>query len=165
MVFASRHGDCERTQGLMKEVAEGTPLSPAHFSVSVHNATVGLWSLLKGNRNPASSLAAGPDTFAMGLLEASMAVEQAPEQAVLYVFGEEELPEVHQAFVKDLPTRHAVAFLLQAGAPWRLTFCLDPEHRNAEVDTQLSLEMIKALTEGRNASWCGPRGSWSLHAS
>ncbi|WP_005036035.1 beta-ketoacyl synthase chain length factor [Holophaga foetida] len=165
MVFASRHGDCERTQGLMKEVAEGVSLSPASFSLSVHNATAGQWSLMKGNQGPCSALAAGPDTFAMGLLEAAMAAEQAPDQAVLYAFGEDELPQVHHPFVKDLPPRHATAFLVDAKASCRLELSLNPERRNPEPATQLSIEMVRALAEGRDVSWCGPRGTWSLHAS
>jgi len=165
MVFASRHGDCERTQGLMADVAKGEPLSPAHFSVSVHNATAGLWSLLRGNQAPASSLAAGPDTFPLGLLEAAMASLQTPELPVLYVFGEDELPEVHHPFLQDCPTRHAMALLVDPTASHRLTLSLDPTVKDPAPRTQLSLEAGRAWMEGRPLAWAGPRGTWSFHAS
>jgi len=165
MVFASRHGDCERTQGLMQEVAEGSPLSPAHFSVSVHNATAGLWSLLKHNPAPCSALAAGPETFVMGLLEAAMAAEQAPDQPVLYVFGEDELPEVHHPFLSDLPPRHAVALLVDAQAPFRLELSLEAENCDPAPGAQLSLEVMRVLTGVQASTWSGPRGTWSIRAS
>ena len=46
------------------------PLSPAAFTVSVHNASSGLLSISCKNRGYANSLAADEDTPAMALLEA-----------------------------------------------------------------------------------------------
>jgi len=49
-IFCSRHGDFRRTAGLLHAVAAGEPLSPAEFSVSVHNALAGLLSIATRRR-------------------------------------------------------------------------------------------------------------------
>src|SRR4051812_6705411 len=45
LVYVSRHGDLNRTLGLLQDLALGEPLSPTAFSLSVHNATAGLFSI------------------------------------------------------------------------------------------------------------------------
>ena len=47
LVFASCYGDIERVEKLIAQREEDGEVSPAGFSSSVHNATVGLFSLLE----------------------------------------------------------------------------------------------------------------------
>ncbi|EQD52842.1 hypothetical protein B1B_10544 [mine drainage metagenome] len=42
-VFASRHGSLTRTVQLLDSLSQREPLSPAAFSLSVHNSTVGFF--------------------------------------------------------------------------------------------------------------------------
>src|SRR4030095_4253261 len=44
-VFASRHGEFDRTLGILQSLAQREPPSPADFSLSVHNALAGLLSI------------------------------------------------------------------------------------------------------------------------
>jgi len=59
LVFASRHGEAERTLAILGDLAAGAEVSPLLFSMSVHNAVPGLLSILRGNRAPATALAPG----------------------------------------------------------------------------------------------------------
>ncbi|WP_082627241.1 beta-ketoacyl synthase chain length factor [Colwellia sp. TT2012] len=45
LIFASQHGDLAKTITLIKDAALGENLSPTKFSLSVHNATTGLFSI------------------------------------------------------------------------------------------------------------------------
>lgn len=70
LCYASRYGELERVVKLIKQEHEENEISPAGFSFSVHNSTIGLFSLLKGLHIPYNSIAAGEETFCAGLLDA-----------------------------------------------------------------------------------------------
>src|SRR5262249_34348958 len=67
-VFCSRHGEFRRTLGLLQSIARREESSPAEFSLSVHNALVGLLSIATGNHAGHTAIAAGPDSFGFGLV-------------------------------------------------------------------------------------------------
>lgn len=163
-VFASQHGDCERASQLMEDVAQAQPLSPTAFATSVHNAIPGQWSLLRQDRSPSSALAAGPDTFALGLLEAGLAWRRQPDRPVLYLFAEDRLPEVFQGFSQDQPVPHALALLIGEPGSVRLELAWEPALRDEDPPAALSLQALEALARGANmAPWTGTQGTWSLH--
>lgn len=68
-VFASEYGDFERVEKLITQRIEDGEVSPAGFSASVHNAVIGLFSLLEGIKAGYNSISAGKDTIAAGFLE------------------------------------------------------------------------------------------------
>ena len=70
LVYASRYGELERVVKLIKQEHEENEISPAGFSFSVHNSTIGLFSLLKNIHKSYNSIAAGEETFPCGLLDA-----------------------------------------------------------------------------------------------
>lgn len=69
LVFASEYGDFERVAKLITQRIEDGEVSPAGFSASVHNASVGLFSLLEGIKTGYNSISAGKDTISAGFLE------------------------------------------------------------------------------------------------
>lgn len=69
-VFASRHGEVARTVKLLRDLADDAPLSPASFSLSVHNAIGGIHSIASDVVTPITAISAGPDTLSAALLEA-----------------------------------------------------------------------------------------------
>lgn len=69
LVFASEYGDVERVEKLINQRKEDGEVSPAGFSSSVHNAVVGLFTLLKGINKSYNSISAGKKTVSTGLLE------------------------------------------------------------------------------------------------
>ena len=72
LCYASRYGELERVLKLIKQKNEENEISPTGFSFSVHNSTIGFFSLLKNLHHSYNSVAAGEDTFACGLLDAVM---------------------------------------------------------------------------------------------
>ena len=108
VVFASRWGEIGTTIKLMRQFHEEGEMSPAGFSNSVHNATPGHLSLLLKNTAPYTAVAAGPDSYAMGLLEATTYPGK-----VLFVYAEEETPEFYKGEFKDLQVAHAKAMLIE----------------------------------------------------
>jgi len=103
LVFASRHGSLARTVELLECLARDEPLSPAAFSLSVHNSSAGLFSIARADRSPATALAAGPRTMAAAVLEGvGMLTEGA--FAVLVVYADETPPPEYRIYVEpDAP--------------------------------------------------------------
>jgi hypothetical protein len=89
-VFASPHGELNRTQSLLTSLAHDEPLSPAAFSVSVHNTASGLYSIASGDRSPSTAIAAGADTLPLAVVEAAGTLRQVEQ--VMVVFADEPLP-------------------------------------------------------------------------
>ena len=72
LVYASRYGELERVVKLIRQEHEDNEISPAGFSFSVHNSTIGLFSLINNLHSSYNSIAAGEDSFSAGLLDAVM---------------------------------------------------------------------------------------------
>ena len=69
LIFASEYGDVERVNKLIKQRNDDGEVSPTGFSSSVHNASIGLFSLLEKNKKGYNSIYAGKRTIATGFLE------------------------------------------------------------------------------------------------
>ena len=92
VVFGSAYGELGTAEALMAQAFEDNSASPARFRHSVHNTAPGLLSISAHNRLPSTAIAAGWDTVAMGLLEATAPLRSGA-QRVLLVFAEEPVPE------------------------------------------------------------------------
>jgi Beta-ketoacyl synthase, N-terminal domain len=113
LVFASRHGSLSRTMELLECLARNEPLSPAAFSLSVHNSSAGLFSIARADRSPATALAAGPRTLMAALLEgAGMLTDGAV--AVLVVYADETPPPEYRVYVETDTPVFALGLLLTA---------------------------------------------------
>lgn len=89
-VFTSAHGDLPITDGLCRTLAENPlALSPTRFHHSVHNAGSGYWAIGSGSHAASTALAAGPRSFAAGLLEA-LCLCAADDEPVLLVGSDTE---------------------------------------------------------------------------
>lgn len=125
MVFASRHGETPRTLALLQDLARGEPLSPTQFSLSVHNAVIGQWSILRGDTSEMTAVAAEGDGLEHALLEAAgLLADGAP--AVLLVITEESPPDLYRPLVDDVPFAYALALRLVPGHDWSLTLAPAP---------------------------------------
>ncbi|AZC22189.1 beta-ketoacyl synthase chain length factor [Pseudomonas sessilinigenes] len=120
LVFISRHGETPRTFEILSDLAAEQPLSPTQFSLSVHNAVIGLWSIMRGETSEMSALAAAGDGLEHGLLEAAaLLAEGAPH--VLLVIAEEQPPPVYADWIDDVPFPYALGLLLTPGDDWQLS--------------------------------------------
>ncbi|WP_322365517.1 beta-ketoacyl synthase chain length factor [Pseudomonas sp. Teo4] len=137
LVFVSRHGETPRTFAMLSELAERQPLSPTQFSLSVHNAVIGLWSIMRGETSEMTALAAEQDGFEQGMIEAAaLLAEGAP--AVLLIVTEELPPEAYRPWIDDVPFSYALGLLLTPGQQWRLTPGQTSEQHGTELPHALS---------------------------
>ena len=129
-VFASRHGSFGTTVQMLESLARDEPLSPTKFSHSVHNTQAGLFSIWSGNQQVAQSLASRNETFEQGFLEAVCLLARAGDRPVLFVTGDEALPEPVSHLSEDPDPPYAVALLLrpEAGPGDVVELDLDARH-------------------------------------
>ncbi len=86
LIFASCYGDIERVKKLINQRKEEGEISPTGFSFSVHNATIGLFSLLNSIKASYNSISAGEDTLQNALLEAILETKNSP---VIFCYAED----------------------------------------------------------------------------
>jgi hypothetical protein len=159
VLFASRHGEAERTLAILQDLAAGAEVSPTLFSLSVHNAVPGLWSILTGSRAAAGAVSAGPETFAWGLADALAWHRTDPSGPVLYVYADDPLPD---PWAGPVPrgVAHALALLVGEPASRHLSMSREPAPDQAEPETAQSLLCCRALRAGTAAAWTGTGSAW-----
>lgn len=113
-IFCSRHGEFDRTLGILTALATGEPVSPAEFSLSVHNALAGLLSIAWQNRAGHTTIAAGVDSFGSAMIEALACILERPDVPVLLVYLEDPLPKPYSEIADSEETRIALALVLTA---------------------------------------------------
>jgi hypothetical protein len=114
-VFCSRHGEFDRTVSLLRSIAAREPVSPADFSLSVHNALAGLLSIATRNPRGHTAIAAGEDSFGYGMLEGALCLATVPDEKVLVVYFDAPLPEMYAPIGGDAAAPVALALLLAPG--------------------------------------------------
>lgn len=165
LVFASRHGETTRTLAILGELGRDEPLSPTQFSLSVHNAIIGLWSILRADNSEMTAMAAAGDGLEQAMLEAAgMLMDGAP--AVLLVVAEELPPELYRPHIDDVPFSYALALLLKPGNAWSLH--LTPGSAGSPAAWPHPLNLLRALHGGQRTLthyWKGRQWTWSRNAA
>lgn len=95
LVFSSRYGDSENTVQLLCDLANGESLSPAKFSISVHNALAGMFSIFSKNKMPHTAISAGQNSFHHALLECISLLKEDLLRTIVLVHYDEPLPEFY----------------------------------------------------------------------
>ena len=137
-LFSSRHGDYERTYGMLNALAEDNCLSAAEFSLSVHNALCGLLSIALQNRHGHVAISAGRDTFGCALMESALLLQENPTRSILLIHYDAPLPEVYHSVGGEDERTLVAAFTIQAPHPGRSPILLDWLPANACLDCQPS---------------------------
>lgn len=75
LVFASNYGDFDRVEKLITQRKEDGEVSPAGFGMSVHNAVIGLFSLLEKINTSYNSVSSGEKSISAGFLESLLSSE------------------------------------------------------------------------------------------
>jgi hypothetical protein len=111
-VFCSRHGEASRSVDMLSDLAQNVLLSPASFSLAVHNATGGLFTIARGDQANNIALAAGSSTIEHAVIEACGLLADG-EPAVLLVAYDCPLPSIYSTFEECAEQPHAWAWLMQ----------------------------------------------------
>jgi len=116
-VFASRHGEADRTVAMLQALSREEALSPAQFSLSVHNAVSGVFSIAREDPSAVTALALRTEGPSLALLEAAMILAESVAERVLCVIYDKPMPEPYASAEPDLGPSlpYAAAFLLHRG--------------------------------------------------
>jgi hypothetical protein len=93
-VFASRYGEWGQTLGLLESIAHGEDISPAGFSMSVHNTAAGIYSIINKNTAAYTAISGIDMTFDTALIETLGRLNG--QENVLLVIAEEHVPDIYK---------------------------------------------------------------------
>lgn len=151
-VFASCSGDMDIVDDICRALTEQpVALSPTQFHNSVHNASAGYWGIANQARAASTSLSAFDASFAAGLIEATLQVNESSGEPVLLVcFDVMTRPPL--ALARPVPFPFAVAMLL-SGDPLRSLgqLRLDPAAPLGESRMQGALETLRTANPAARA--------------
>lgn len=139
-VFCSRHGELERSVTMLKALADEEPLSPTQFSLSVHNAIGGVFSIARKDPSAITALALGDGDFSQALVEAEMILEEGNHDEILCVIYDEPIPDIY---------RDSSSTQVAPSAPYAAAFVLGSSQSSIieHEDDQPHLAFSVALAE------------------
>lgn len=111
-VFASQHGEVARTTDILNGYFRTGEVSPTSFSLSVHNAISGIYSIANGFRGNITAIAAGDDSLMMALLESAAILRSDAVDRVLCVVYDQAVPEELNCYQSGPDFGFAIALLL-----------------------------------------------------
>lgn len=123
LVFASRHGDQAKTLQLLSEIGCQSPLSPAAFSMSVHNATAGLLSIAKKATGPHTALSADARLLSAAIIEAYGQLVAGVRSVVCVIYDLPLPSDYNYHEIQDFPFAVALELTLAQGKPLSLAAC------------------------------------------
>ncbi|PCD00883.1 beta-ketoacyl synthase chain length factor [Halopseudomonas pelagia] len=157
IIYASRHGDVTSSLDMLTSLARGDELSPARFSMSVHNAVMGVYSIARKHHSPIQALGAAGDEFEALMCEA-LGYLATGHKAVIVVLSEGEMPAEYADYAEHCEQPSVVAMRLTSHLGRKLVSapCARPGH-----PTPLD---IMAWLEAPD-TWLAARQSWRLENS
>ncbi len=113
LVFSSTHGELAKSLTMMEQLEQGEEISPTAFSLSVHNAIAGLFSMAFHDQNQTTVIAPGKEGLCAAFIETAGLLQEGHEK-ILLVFYDEPLPEFYPAepFQLSYPRESALALLI-----------------------------------------------------
>lgn len=162
-VFASRHGELQRTVGLLHNLARDEGISPTIFSLSVLNSGAGVFSIARNDHAPATAVSAGVESFGFGLLEAHMRAGAAHERPVVYVYADAPAPDPLGHQRGDPDSVFALGILIDSKGTQRLHTEIRP-HTACEGDSTLQADACLGALKQGTGQWVAShrRWHWSL---
>jgi hypothetical protein len=164
-IFCTRHGEFQRTLNILKSLSAREPVSPAEFSLSVHNALAGLLSIAWKNTAGHTTISAGADSFGSGMFDAIACLKSQPADPVMIVYFDDLLPEPYDALGDHDETCLALAMLV--GAPNNdaddLTISFEPRARETTAlsATGQALDFLRFILSGESErTSIGERLQW-----
>lgn len=111
-IFASRHGDTELSLSLLEGIGRDEPMSPTNFSLAVHNAVSGLFSIARNDTSEVTAIAATEGLVLQIFFEAVGQLQYSDR--VLCVIYDVPLPDFYLRHCADAddPFPYAIAMIL-----------------------------------------------------
>ena len=167
-IFASRHGELNRTITLLEDIIDGQSISPIGFSQSVHNTASGIFGILTDNKTSTTSIAAGVETFSQALIEAYAQLKQ-DSTPLLIVFADDPVPPIYDEYTDELELPLAICFEIALATPQTTTkLAIDfVDGEESSMTPQLSYcQLIASIASKASLSGRLSGKNWTLtHAS
>ncbi|AJI52637.1 hypothetical protein LA55_1795 [Francisella philomiragia] len=128
VVFASQHGELANTLSIFKDISNQEILSPNAFSQSVHNTPSGLLSIQQKLKIPFNSIAAGTETFEMGLIDAITQLQDYDN--VLFTCYDDNVPEIFDELNISDNLAYGISFVISREPPSQSSMGLKLEINN-----------------------------------
>ncbi len=160
-VFSSRHGDTGLTLSLLENMGKNELMSPKKFSLAVHNAVAGLYTMLCKNTANVTAISAMDGLVVSSLLE-SIGQLQTTEK-VLCVIYDAPLPKVYQPFSSSIPFPYAISLVLSRsqGELYSLEQTkTTPSDMSSDDETLMFLRLLTGLCSGVQVECNGV--TWSI---
>jgi len=113
ILWCSRYGSLARSARMMQSIADQVPMSPTDFSLSVHNAEAGIYSIAHLNKQPVIALSSAHDPLYNYLLEAQL-MAQEEQHDVIVVLTDQVIPESLQNIALDSSVSFSVVLRISA---------------------------------------------------
>ena len=107
VTFASQFGEISQQLKISQTLIDTGMVSPAHFSLSVFNASIASASILETTTAGYSAVFSGKDAFTTGLADCIAALETEKEDSRTFIFADELIPEIY-APIAGVPYPNAV---------------------------------------------------------
>lgn len=111
-IFCSRHGEIQTTIQMLKELIWNDEISPTKFSLSVHNAISGIFTIANKEDLPTTAITAGPQDLINCFYEAYGQLKSGAAQQVLCIIYDEPIPEEYQHYCPLPAHPYTVGFVL-----------------------------------------------------
>jgi len=145
-VFASRYGDMDLTLTLLESIARKEPMSPTSFSLAVHNAVSGLFTIARKDNSEVTSIAAMNGLLLQTLFEAIGQLQSTSR--VLCVVYDLPLPDFFQHYHSGVSFPYAIAFVVSNtnGDSYSLDQCVDTVAGvESSQDSLINLDTVNFL--------------------
>ena len=141
--FSSRHGDLHKTATLLQSIVVQEPLSPTAFGLSVHNAALGLFSIISKNLAPMNAVAGGDESIVSALIDGYARLQIKPDSKLVICHADRALPSEYQEFANELQVDHAIAFQIRLPKVNEPYYSL--KQREHEVDNSVQTRLPLSL--------------------
>ncbi len=171
LVFASRHGDIQRTYEMLEALARNEALSPTHFGLSIHNAIVAQYSIARNLKQNYLAVAAGKSTAEAAVIEALGLLHDGAEE-VMIVMYDGLLPDSYQTFQDENCADYAWAWRVKKANDDSPSFSLavlkmDEQKTEPPSDLPHGLDVMRFILSNEaslhfndgSRQWC-----WQRHA-
>ena len=146
-IFASRHGDTALSLSLLESMGGDEPMSPTNFSLAVHNAVSGLFSIVRKDTSAVTSIAAMDGLVLQTFFEAIGQLQSV--EKVLCVIYDIPLPDFYHHHCDDdtdlFP--YAIAMILGSagGETYSLTQTKQVEQSDPAPSIPFNAEPLRLL--------------------
>ena len=146
-IFASRHGDTELSLSLLEGIGRDEPMSPTNFSLAVHNAVSGLFSIARNDTSEVTAIAAMEGLVLQTFFEAIGQLQSADK--VLCVIYDIPLPNYYHRHCADATDLFPYAIAMILGSAEGECYSLEQKgqviHRDLSPSSPFDTEPLRLL--------------------